>query len=81
MIDKLRKLTDDAMSEGMEDYGIAMHNAANRIEELEAANDAAEKSNRISDNRNLWRFWAEKARELADKNVALRKALKETDRG
>ena len=42
-----------------------------RIDELEAANDAAEKSNRISDNGNLWRFWSDKAREYTNKNVKL----------
>ena len=56
----------------------AMIDAAARIEELEAANDAAEKSYRISDNGNMWRFWSDKARELAHRNAELSKMLKET---
>ena len=44
-----------------------------RVSELEAANDAAEKSYRISDNGNLWRFWSDKARETSSKFDALKK--------
>ena len=44
-----------------------------RVAELEAANDAAEKSHRISDHGNLWRFWSDKAREMSSKFKALRK--------
>jgi len=44
-----------------------------KLAELEAANDAAEKSYRISDNGNLWRFWSDKAREMSSKFKALRK--------
>ena len=44
-----------------------------KLAELEAANDAAEKSYRISDNGNLWRFWSDKARETSSKFDALKK--------
>lgn len=36
-----------------------------QLAEFEEMLDAAEKSNRISDNGNMWRFWADKAREIA----------------
>lgn len=36
-----------------------------QLAEFEEMLDAAEKSNRISDNGNMWRFWADKAREMA----------------
>lgn len=52
--------------------------AARHIEDLEAANDAAERYHRISSNGNLWRFWSDKARDLAGKNEDLTKAMTHT---
>jgi len=45
--------------------------ATARIRELEECLDAAERSNRISDNGNLWRFWSDKSREIAARNTKL----------
>lgn len=43
-----------------------------RLADVEECLDAAEKDNRISDNGNMWRFWAYKAREVATKNDKLK---------
>jgi len=43
----------------------ALDRAEARTSELEACLDAAEKDCRISDNGNMWRFWADKCREMA----------------
>lgn len=45
----------------------ALDRAEARIAETEACLDAAEKESRISDNGDVWRFWASKCRELAQR--------------
>ena len=78
LVAQLRSGVDNADGGEMGGVVLTMNLAASRIEELEAANDAAEKSNRISDNGNLWRFWSDKANDLARKNAELAKALRES---
>lgn len=63
----------DWRDDGDSDTAATLRSLSARVTELEAANDAAEKSYRISDNGNLWRFWSDKAREMSSKFNALRK--------
>ena len=56
----------------------AIQKQAVRIDELEAANDAAEKSNRLA-HVNLWRFWSDKVREYTNKNVKLQARIDELE--
>lgn len=50
-----------------------MDKAADRIDELEAALDSEHSSVGF----NIWRFWSDKAREIAAKNADLRKEVAE----
>jgi hypothetical protein len=56
-----------------EDISATLRVLSAKVTDYEAANDAAEKSGRISDNGNLWRFWADQARHYGSELTSERK--------
>lgn len=59
-----------AFSAGYEAAEAEIARLTDKVADFEAMLDAAEKSNRISDNGNMWRFWSDQAGKYAAKCVS-----------
>ena len=74
--DLVKRLREPCFERGLDEMWIddQRNEAADRIAELEAALD----SEHASVGHNIWRFWSDKAREIAGKNTELRQKIKTT---
>lgn len=63
-----------------EAHAASLSDAEARIAELEAALDEKEIASGLTSDGNLWRYWAEKAKDLALKNTGLNRELAEARR-